>query len=231
MLYLFDIDGTILLTGGAGSRALNRVFRDRHDLDGAMDDVSAGGKTDPQIVTEIFVRHLGRAPTAAEIDAVIDDYVPLLRAELRRSPAFRTMPAVAEAIDYLEGRPGIHLGIATGNVRAGARAKLEHIDLWERFAFGGFGDDSAERPGLVERAIERGCAHVGARVARELVVVVGDTPLDIAAARACGVRVVAVATGAVDPETLAAAAPDAVLDTLAELPAWHERYATSSAAR
>jgi phosphoglycolate phosphatase len=221
MLYLFDIDGTILLTGGAGSRALNAVFEDRYGVHGAMDAINAGGKTDPLIIGEIFASHLGRAPSAAEIDEILAAYVPLLRAELPRSQAFRTMPAVHEALAFLDQQPGIQLALATGNVKEGARAKLEHIDLWHRFTCGGFGCDSADRARLVAVAIERACAVAGAPYDCAQVVVVGDTPHDVAAARACGVKVVAVATGSYDRETLAGCEADALLDTLDELPAWH----------
>lgn len=222
MLYLFDIDGTILLTGGAGSRALNAAFAERYGIEGAMDGVSAGGKTDPIIIAEMYANHLGRAPTAAEIDQFLTDYIPRLQAELPRSRTFRTMPAVHEALAFLDRQPGIQLALATGNVKEGARAKLDHIDLWSRFTCGGFGCDSAERPVLVATAIERGCAIAGSPYPREQVVVVGDTPHDITAARACGIKVVAVATGSYDRASLAACHPDALLDTLAELPQWHE---------
>jgi phosphoglycolate phosphatase len=221
MLYLFDIDGTILLTGGAGSRALNAVFAERYGVEGAMDAINAGGKTDPIIIGEIFASKLGRAPTEAEIDEILAAYIPRLRVELPRSQRFRTMPAVHDALAFLDQQPGIQLALATGNVKEGARAKLEHIDLWHRFTCGGFGCDSAERARLVAVAIERACAVAGAPYDCAQVIVVGDTPHDVAAARACGVKVVAVATGSYTRDQLAEHTPDALLDTLEELPRWH----------
>jgi phosphoglycolate phosphatase-like HAD superfamily hydrolase len=223
MLYLFDIDGTLLLSGGAGSRALDRAFQQRFGLPGAMRSIDPSGKTDTIILEELFAVALGRAPTAAELDEMIALYLPLLAAELVDSPGFRIMPSAIETLDFLAGRGnGLILGLATGNVREAARLKLERAGLWPRFALGGFGCDHRERPRLVERAIERACAHSGvASLDPNQVVVVGDTPLDIHAARACGVRAVAVATGFAARSDLAACAPDAVLDTLAELPAWH----------
>jgi phosphoglycolate phosphatase len=225
MLYLFDIDGTLLLSGGAGGRALDRAFRNRFGIEGAMEQIKPGGKTDPAILEEIFAARLGRAPTAAELDEVIALYLPLLEAELGEAPGFRLMPSVVEALDFLAGLvPDVILGLATGNVREAARIKLERAGLWPRFALGGFGCDHRERPRLVARAIERACAHASvAHLPPEQVVVVGDTPLDVAAARACGVRAVAVATGTARRDDLAACRPDALLDTLAELPAWHDR--------
>lgn len=216
MLYLFDIDGTLLLSGGAGARALERAFAARFGLEGAMAEIQLGGKTDPNIVEEVFTSRLGRWPADDEVAEILDLYVPLLRAELADAPRFRLMPSVVETLDHLAGLAGVRLGLATGNIRAGAQAKLERGGLWERFELGGFACDHRDRNRLVARAIERAGA-----IAPDEVVVVGDTPLDVAAARACGVRVVAVATGSVARSTLAACEPDAVFDTLAELPAWH----------
>jgi phosphoglycolate phosphatase-like HAD superfamily hydrolase len=216
VLYLFDIDGTLLLSGGAGARALAGAFAARFGLAGAMDGVQLGGKTDPNIVEEVFLARLGRPPTAAEIDEVLDLYLPILRAELAAASHFRLMPAVVEALDHLAGLPGVRIGLATGNIRAGAQAKLERAGLWNRFELGGFACDHRDRHRLVARAIERAGA-----VPPDQVIVVGDTPFDVAAARACGVRVIAVATGSVGRDALAACEPDAVFDTLAELPAWH----------
>lgn len=221
ILYLFDIDGTLLLTGGAGAAALNQVFERRYGVRGAMNHVMAGGKTDPVILAEIFDAHMARSPTIEEIGAILDEYVPLLAAELTRSTGFRLMPAVLETLDFLAAQREVTVALATGNVRGGARAKLERAGLWERFPLGGFGDDSADRGELVRRAIERGCHHAGCEFEPDRVVVVGDTPRDVSAARACGVRAVAVATGFVDRATLEATGADAVFNTLLELPAWH----------
>jgi phosphoglycolate phosphatase-like HAD superfamily hydrolase len=217
MLYLFDIDGTLLLSGGAGSRALDRTFADLFGLAGAMDQMNPGGKTDPMIIEEVFTTRLGRAPEAAEIDLVLERYLPALRVELARSERFRLMPHVVEALDYLAHT--VVLGLATGNVRDAAQAKLERAGLWQRFAFGGYGCDHRHRERLVARAIERAG---GAALDPRCVVVVGDTPMDIAAARACGVRALAVATGTAPMHELAACQPDGLLATLAELPAWHQ---------
>ena len=216
MLYLFDIDGTLLLSGGAGARALDGAFAARFGMAGAMEGVQLGGKTDPNIVEEVFVARLGRAPTGPEIDDLLDLYLPRLRAELAAATSFRLMPAVIETLDHLAGQAGVRIGLATGNIRAGAQAKLERAGLWHRFELGGFACDHRDRHRLVARAIERAGA-----VSPDEVVVVGDTPFDVAAARACGARVLAVATGSVGRDALAACDPDAVFDTLAELPAWH----------
>jgi len=221
LLYLFDIDGTILLAGGAGSIALNRVFAEQHGVAGAFDGIRPGGKTDSGIVGEMFANALGRAPSREEIDALLTDYVPVLREEIPRAERYRMMPAVVETLDFLAEQEGVLLGIATGNIQGSARVKLEHFDLWHRFAVGGYGDDCDDRPGLVERAIERACEHAGEEIPRDAIVVVGDTPRDVSAARACRVRAIAVATGPSDRAALEQSQPDALFDSLAELPAWH----------
>lgn len=221
MLYLFDIDGTLLLTGGAGTVALETVFSTHYGITGAMRGVSPGGKTDALIIAEMFERGLGRAPTQEEVARVIEAYLPLLREAVAVSAAYRLMPAVHEALDFLAADSGVCLALATGNVRAAAQIKLDRAGLWHRFVVGGFGCDSADRAVLVARAIERAAEHTGLARDRDEIVVVGDTPRDVHAARACGVRVLAVATGSASREELAAEQPDAVFDTLAELPAWH----------
>lgn len=218
-LWLFDIDGTLLRAGGAGSRALNAAFAARHGLDAAMTGIDASGRTDPWLIAQVFERRLGRAATAAEIDEILEAYLPELERELT---ALRVLPGVIEALDWLAGDPELHhAGIATGNVERGARIKLDRAGLTARFTFGGYGCDSAARPALVARAIERGRARAG-DVPAARCIVVGDTVHDIAAARACGVRVVAVCTGSDTRATLEASGADVVLDSLTELRSWHQ---------
>jgi phosphoglycolate phosphatase-like HAD superfamily hydrolase len=208
-LYLFDIDGTLLDAHGAGRAALDDAMHALHGVATASAGVRFGGRTDPSIVEEMFAARLGRAPTVAEREAVLDAYVARLPAELAARGVVVLAGAIA-ALDYLADRAA--LGVATGNIRAGAHAKLAAAGLADRFALGGYGCDSPLRPELVATAIRRAGAV-------DEVIVVGDTIHDIAAARACGAVAVAVATGADPAERLAHA--DAVLATLAELPAWH----------
>jgi len=213
ILYLFDIDGTLLHAHGSGRGAFDAVMEAQHGVTNACEGMRFGGKTDPALVDEIFVARLGRAPTERERTSFLDAYVPLLRDSLVRN-GVELIPGVVEALDYLAGEPVV-LGLATGNIRAGADAKLGAAGIGGRFAVGGFGSDASLRAELVAVAIRRG-RELGATGE---VVVVGDTIYDIAAARANGATVVAVATGADPAEQLAEA--DAVLATLAELPAWH----------
>jgi len=220
VLYLFDIDGTLMLAHGSGRAAFDAVFAEHHAVANASEGIRYGGKTDPAIVEEIYVARLGRPPTGAETAAFLDAYLPRLRG-LLASHGVRVLDGVADALAYLRPRGDVVLGVATGNVRAGAEAKLGAAGLasWFDPGIGGYGCDSHLRAELVARAIERGRARARGEVAE--VVVVGDTVHDIAAARACGATVCAVATGADPADELAGA--DAVFASMAELPAWHAR--------
>jgi phosphoglycolate phosphatase-like HAD superfamily hydrolase len=146
-----------------------------------------------------------------------------LEDELARAERFGVMPGVTRALDLLEAHGGATVGLATGNLERGAEIKLRRGDLWHRFAFGGYGSDAAERSRLVARAIERGEAHAGRRFARTEIFVIGDTPRDVAAAHACGVPVIAVATGPHRVDALHACGADFVMETLEEFPSWLAR--------
>jgi len=212
VLYLFDIDGT-LLHSRSGRAAFDAILAEQHGLADACRGIVFGGKTDPAIIDEVFVAKLGRAPSAAERAAFFEAYVPRLRALLAEH-GVEVLDGVGDALAQLATHEVV-MGVATGNIRAGAEAKLAAAALGRWFGFGGFGCDSHLRAELVARAIERGRE----RGAVTEVVVVGDTVHDIAAARACGARVVAVATGSDPADKLRDA--DAVLASMAELPAWH----------
>ncbi len=220
-MYLFDIDGTLLLSGGAGSRVINAIFHERYGAAGVMDSVSPGGKTDEMILQECAVNaSLGRELNAEEMETLLEEYIPRLRDELQVSEKFRLMPHVEECMEFL-GKEVPMMGIATGNVAKAAAVKLARAGLAGHFRFGGYGCDSPVRSELVAKAVSRGRAIVGEPIAAEQFIVVGDTLRDIEAARACGLRVIAVATGNVTATELAAANPDAVFATLEELPDWH----------
>jgi phosphoglycolate phosphatase-like HAD superfamily hydrolase len=213
VLYLFDIDGTLLHAHGSGRGAFDAVMAERHGIADASSGIRYGGKTDPAIVDEIFAARLGRPATEAERSAFLDAYVPRLRAMLAEQ-GVQVLGGVVETLGFLATQP-VRLGIATGNIRAGADAKLEAAGLERWFDCGGYGCDSPVRAELVATAIQRG------REGREVheVIVVGDTIHDIAAARACGATACAVATGADPADKLAHA--DVVLRSMSELPAWH----------
>lgn len=210
ILYLFDIDGTLVDAHGSGRGAFDEVMAELHGIADASQGIRYGGKTDHAIVDEIFRARLGRASTEAERAAFLAAYVPRLADKLAANGVI-VLGGAVEALDYLAGKA--RLGVATGNIREGAEAKLAAAGLAGRFELGGYGCDAILRAELVARAIER-AGEV------DEVVVVGDTIHDISAARACGATVCAVATGADSADALAHA--DVVFRSLAELPAWHE---------
>jgi len=214
ILYLFDIDGTLLHAKRAGGRAFERVFREQHGLERACQGVRFGGRTDPSLVDEVFANRLGRPATADEHAAFFAAYLPLMRADLV-SGGVEVIDGVHDALAWLAARSDVVLGVATGNVRGGAEAKLAAAGLADWFALGGYGCDSHVRAELVAVAIARG------RERGEVhdVVVIGDTVHDISAARACGAIACAVTTGSDPAEALGHA--DVVFGNLRELPAWH----------
>jgi phosphoglycolate phosphatase-like HAD superfamily hydrolase len=214
ILYLFDIDGTLLHARRSGRRAFDAVFAAHHGIAGACEGVRFGGKTDPALVDEIFVAQLGRPATEPERAAFLEAYLPRLYADLAQG-GVEVLGGVAQTLTWLAARRGVLLGIATGNVRAGAEAKLAAAGLGAHFTLGGYGCDSHVRADLVAAAIARGRQRGEVRE----VVVVGDTIHDISAARACGAVACAVATGSDPAEALAHA--DVVFASMAELPAWH----------
>jgi phosphoglycolate phosphatase-like HAD superfamily hydrolase len=224
-ILMFDVDGTLVLSGGAGSRALDRALFAIHGISGAMQGIRPGGMTDPAIVREIFRTRVGRDPTASEADAVYRAYIPLLEEEVAASEGFRVMPGIGPLLRELAAREDIFLGLVTGNLEEGARIKLARPGLINHFRFGGFGSDSEDRGHLTRIGLERGRALVRgvsghapglAGSAGERVVVVGDTLLDIRAGRSIGAATVAVATGSVSFETLSGDSADIVVRDLSD---------------
>jgi phosphoglycolate phosphatase len=212
---LFDIDGTLLSAGGAGRRALERAFARRCGTVAPLRDVRFNGMTDPGIVRAGLER-LERAVDAHLVGAILDDYVALLAAELAATPGFQVYPGVASLLDALAVRDGVAVGLGTGNVRRGACLKLERAGLHGHFAFGGFGSDHEDRVELLRIGVARGAARLSRAAHACRAVVIGDTPLDVAAARAIGAASLAVATGGCSVEELhAAGATWAVADLTA----------------
>jgi phosphoglycolate phosphatase-like HAD superfamily hydrolase len=215
-VYLFDVDGTLVKTGGAGSRALSRAFGELYGVPEAMDGVRPHGKTDYAICREAFAAALGRAEVeAAEIARVLEVYVPLLEEEVRASPTYAVLPGVSALLRDLCAR-GDLVGLATGNIERGARVKIERAGLNRCFAFGGFGDDAEDRVAIVRAARERGERALGARVDGQAIFVVGDTVLDVRAALGAGCVAVAVATGWEDEATLRASGAEHLFASLEE---------------
>ncbi|HET7599596.1 MAG TPA: HAD family hydrolase [Gemmatimonadales bacterium] len=217
-LVLFDIDGTILLTAGAGRRAITGALGEAVGDHTAFARIRFDGKTDPQIVAELLSA-AGHAPPHDEqhVRALCERYVSLLERELATALGTRLMPGVPELLDRLEITPGIVLGLLTGNLERGAALKLRSggIDP-ARFRVGAYGSDSAHRPDLPAIAAERAAPIFGRVPAGSEVVIIGDTPADIACGAGIGARAVAVATGAYGVAELAACGAHAVFEDLAD---------------
>lgn len=212
---LFDLDGTLVATSGAGRAAIDAAFHELHGRADACAGFSLAGMTDKQIIRRAL-RDLGQPADDAAVAAVLARYLDRLDGELKRAKGFRILPGVVALLDLLDEFDGIAVGLGTGNVRAGAQRKLTKAQLWRRFSFGGFGDDHESRPELIKIAGERGAAQLRAPLSVCKVVVIGDTALDVAAARANGFHVLAVASGPVPRAELEVAKPDAVADSLGE---------------
>lgn len=214
-LWLFDIDGTLVDTGGAGMRALQEAAEEL--FGGKGPELDLAGSTDLGVVAGIF-DHFGRACGPRETEAFFATYLRRLEWNLAHGgfPG-KVLPGVSDLLDELAGLPGIAVGLLTGNIAGGAAAKMRHFGLDRHFGFGAYGCDHADRNLLGPVALERAARHAGRAFLPEETVVIGDTPKDIACARALGAPCVAVATGRFTVEDLRSAGADRVVATLEEL--------------
>jgi phosphoglycolate phosphatase-like HAD superfamily hydrolase len=214
-ILLFDIDGTLIYAGGAGRRAITRVFAERYGQPRLFDEVRFHGMTDRAIVRGALGR-AGLSCDEATIDELCAAYVVALADEVPRSTGFRIHPGVPELLAQLGGHPGVAIGLGTGNLREGARIKLEHARLMHHFAFGGYGCDDENRSSLIRRGAERGAEQLGVPLGDCRIVVIGDTPRDIEAAHAVGADAVVVETGGFEAADLRASGAQHAFRTLAE---------------
>lgn len=210
---LFDIDGTLLASGGAGKAALELAFTEIFEVP-LREQIPYSGRTDRAIARDLLRLH--------GIDDSLDNWQKLLAGYLARLPDSlnkhdgRVLPGILSLLQQLKQRPDVAIGLLTGNVRAGARVKLGHFQLFDHFAFGGFGDLHFDRDDVAREALGAVRTHVGPHVPPDRIWVIGDTPLDVQCARAIGAKVAAVATGVHSFEQLLASAPDLALHDLAD---------------
>lgn len=205
-VWLFDIDGTLVTTGGVGRRALELAFERAHGRRDACDGFRFDGMTDRAIVRGGLVS-LGVTPTKTAIDAVLGCYLDVLAEQVARAPeaTYRVHAGIFETLDALGAHREFAVGLGTGNIREGARIKLDRVGLFARFGFGGFGCDDEDRTALLRRGAERGADSLGLTLEEVRVVVVGDTPKDVAAAHGIGAESVGVGTGSFTAEALVGA--------------------------
>jgi phosphoglycolate phosphatase len=213
---LFDIDGTLVTTGGVGRRALELAFERSHGRRDACTGFRFDGMTDRAIVRG-GLSALGLDPSTAAIDAVLASYLEVLGEEVAAASAatYHVHPGMREALDALARVREVAVGLGTGNIRAGARIKLERVGLFDRFGFGGFGCDDEDRTALLRTGAERGAAQLQLPLAAVRVVVIGDTPKDVTAAHGICAESVAVATGSFSSAELRAAGATHAFTSLA----------------
>ena len=214
LLLLWDIDGTILASGGAGMKALKTALNTHFGIDGSLDDIDFGGRTDPWIMRQIFAK-FGLPADESAFTRYFDGYIAALPGELARSAA-HVLPGVRILLDQASARTHVAQGLLTGNRRRGAEVKLAFHGLWDYFPFGAFADDHETRNELGPHAVRRAREHSGYEFLPARIWVIGDTPHDIACGRAIGARTLAVATGHATEAALRAHQPDAFLPDLSD---------------
>jgi phosphoglycolate phosphatase-like HAD superfamily hydrolase len=204
---LFDIDGTLIRSGGAGKAAMEAGLRSAFGLTEILDRVPYSGRTDTGIVRELLAVHAVK-PTDANVERLKAAYLSHLPEMLRRRGG-TVLPGISEALN--RERRGAVVGLLTGNIRAGAEIKLGHFGLWDHFPFGGFADGVDDRDDVARRALAEAERHVGRAIDPNDVWVIGDTPLDVKCARAIGAKAVVVQTGWHHRDELVACCPDHLL--------------------
>jgi phosphoglycolate phosphatase-like HAD superfamily hydrolase len=216
-LLLFDIDGTLITSGGAGERALRLGFRERFGIDDDLQNVEIAGRTDSGIARSMLRTH-GLAETPENIAAFFDGYLTHLADQLPRAQG-RLLPGILPLLEALRQRADVVLALLTGNLARGAELKLAHYGVWQFFEFGAYADDHYDRNELGPFAQRRALEKHGIEFPPERIFILGDTPHDIACARAIGAKAIAIATGKFTCADLAAHHPDFVFEDLSDLPA------------
>jgi len=212
---LFDIDGTLINTGGAGARSWRWAFERLHGVPADIAKSSSAGMTDPDVATRTFEAVLGRSPSDRELARLFAWYVYRLQDEVAVSEGYRVLGGVVETLDRLIDQ-GVVLGIVSGGLEGSARIKLERGHLNRYFPLGAYGTDSRDRHEITRVAIARVSTMHGRDIEPTEVMVVGDTPLDVDAAKAVGAISLAVASGSYTVDELRSSGADLVLASLEE---------------
>jgi phosphoglycolate phosphatase-like HAD superfamily hydrolase len=210
---LFDIDGTLITTGGASGHAWAHAVRDFYDVDFDVDKQTGKGLPDPEVGREVLRAVLDREPTGRELLRLMRRRMKYLPGELENAPHFVVEPGVPELLEKLT-EADLLLGLTTGNVEPAAHAKLARAGLNHYFSFGGYGSDATERVELTKRAIERARRLAGEALPNEVIMSLGDTPRDVEAGHGAGIRVTGVATGEYSVAELTDAGADWAVETL-----------------
>jgi phosphoglycolate phosphatase-like HAD superfamily hydrolase len=216
-LILFDIDGTLLLTGRAGQRAMTYAFHEVYGVPDAFTSVAMAGRTDTSLVSQAMQQY-GIPDTAESHEKFRTAYLDKLATEIHLPGVGRkgVMPGARQLLAALSDHRHLHVALLTGNYRDAAVIKLTYFDLWVHFAWGAFSDDAGDRRRLVPIARERAKAFGVPPEACERAIVIGDTPDDVNCAKAADALSIAVATGGFSADALRAAGADVVLDDLSD---------------
>jgi phosphoglycolate phosphatase len=204
---LFDIDGTLLVTGGAGAVAWQRAFEELHGVEADIAEHTDAGMTDPEIATIVFREVVGREGTQEERAKAIGCYLKHLPDAVAESAGYRVMLGIEKLLERLID-DGLLLGLVTGNIEAAAHIKLARGRLNRFFSFGGYGSDSADRTEVTKTALQRGALVSGGTLGDGACIAVGDTPRDVKAGHGAGIKVVGVATGSYSVDQLKRAGAD-----------------------
>jgi phosphoglycolate phosphatase-like HAD superfamily hydrolase len=210
---LFDIDGTLLVTGGAGGVAWQRAFEELHGVEADIAEHTDAGMTDPEIAAIVFREVIGREGSQEERGKAIGCYLKHLPDAVAASEGYRVMPGIEELLPRLID-DGVLLGLVTGNIEAAAHIKLARGRLNRFFSFGGYGSDSADRTEVTKAALARGVLVSGGALGDGACIAVGDTPRDVKAGHGAGIEVVGVATGSYGAAELREAGADWALETV-----------------
>jgi phosphoglycolate phosphatase len=212
---LFDVDGTLISTGGAGARSWRHAFEELHGIPADIGEFTDAGMTDPTVARLTFEKAVGHKPSPQELATVMAAYLDWLPREVEQSEKYRVLDGAEETLRRL-GREGVLLGVTSGAVEAAAHIKLSRAGFNRFFPFGGYGSDSADRTELTKCALVRGGRLLGCDLDPKQCFVVGDTPLDIDAGHGAGCLAIGTATGHYSADELREAGADHVMSSLRE---------------
>ena len=213
-LLLFDIDGTLITSGGAGEAALKDAMRSRFDVEENLDGIILAGATDARIARELLQKH-SIAVSPENVAALLETYLGHLNERIGRHDG-KLLPGILPLLNSLSERTDAVLALLTGNVSRGAEIKLTHYGVWDFFEFGAFADDHHDRNELGKFARERALERHGEEFPPSQIYVIGDTPKDIECGRAIGAFTVAIATGHYSSAELRDHAPDFLFEDLSD---------------
>ncbi len=214
-LFLFDIDGTLIASGGAGEYSMRLAVRDQFGVDDGLDGIEIAGRTD-QSITHAILKKFGVEITPERVTEFLDLYLSHLKVELPRKNG-RLLPGIIPLLDALKARLQVAVALLTGNLVRGAEIKLSHYGVWNYFEFGAFADDNCDRNCLGPVAKARAKERHGVEFPPERIFVLGDTPHDITCGQAIDAKTVAIATGGFTRQQLGECQPDFLFDDLADV--------------